>query len=522
MSKANGKPLRFAALIRVSTERQEKKGESLATQRKHIDAAVASLGGKIVKRYAGQEHGTAGWERQQLATLLADAVKQPRPFDAVIVDDATRWSRDNVKSDTGLETLRDAGVRFFVLGTEHDLFKPEARLFLRMTATIGAYHATTQKQKSIENRIERAKRGLPTCGKLPFGRTFDEKTGKWGIDEAKRAMIAEVAERYLAGEQLTKLAKRFRVNHSNLVKVLRERCGDQWEIVFEAKDLNIRETVTMTIPRLLPDKTIQAVLQRIEANRTYQHGKPIHDYLLGGRVFCERCGYVLFGQTNPSGIRYYRHSRRERERKCDLNPRPWVPADKIEQAVVGQLFNLLGNPAAIERAVKTAVPDAEKLTTKRKGIEADLAKIDKARNLVLDRIGDLITEAQADKKLRELKDREADLRTELDKLSQEMAGMPDLDELAIFVERCGPSITITDEAGNSLAGGNDVMSFVLMNQSESDRRRLIAAAFDGVLPDGRPAGVWISPAGRGDRRSKRFTWRLRGRLVGGGTPRALP
>jgi hypothetical protein len=80
------------------------------------------VGGAVVHTYAGQEHGTAGYERQQLDKLLADAAKpaerRPGQWNAVIVADPTRWSRDNVKSETGLDALRDAGVRFFVLTTE--------------------------------------------------------------------------------------------------------------------------------------------------------------------------------------------------------------------------------------------------------------------------------------------------------------------------------------------------------------------------------------------------------------------
>ena len=62
MSKTT-KSHRFASLIRVSTEKQERQGESLRTQESQIKAAVAELGGVIARRYAGQEHATAGWER---------------------------------------------------------------------------------------------------------------------------------------------------------------------------------------------------------------------------------------------------------------------------------------------------------------------------------------------------------------------------------------------------------------------------------------------------------------------------
>ena len=75
MAKSNGTPLRFAALVRVSTERQEKQGESLRTQQSQIESAVKKLAGTVTKWYAGQEHATAGWEREQRDRMLAEAEK---------------------------------------------------------------------------------------------------------------------------------------------------------------------------------------------------------------------------------------------------------------------------------------------------------------------------------------------------------------------------------------------------------------------------------------------------------------
>jgi hypothetical protein len=45
--------LMFAPLIRVSTETQERRGESLNTQRKQLESAIHSLGGKPYHWYAG-------------------------------------------------------------------------------------------------------------------------------------------------------------------------------------------------------------------------------------------------------------------------------------------------------------------------------------------------------------------------------------------------------------------------------------------------------------------------------------
>jgi DNA invertase Pin-like site-specific DNA recombinase len=104
------KKLRFAALRRVSTEQQEKVGESLRTQTTQLEKYVAELGGSIVGWYGGQEHATPGHEKKEVQRLLQDA--QRKTFDAVIVTDADRWSRDNAASQAGLEVFRDQGIRW--------------------------------------------------------------------------------------------------------------------------------------------------------------------------------------------------------------------------------------------------------------------------------------------------------------------------------------------------------------------------------------------------------------------------
>ena len=513
----------FASLVRVSTERQEKRGESLRTQTSQITGAVKSLNGNLVKTYSGQEHATAGHERKILEQLFTDVAKSPRPFDAVMVADPTRWSRDNVASETGLETLRDAGVKFFVLTSEYDLFNPDHRLFLGLSSTIGAFHARKQKQKSLENRIERAKRGIPTGGKVPFGRKWENE--QWVIDPKQQEIIADIAARYLKGEQLPKLAKKYHMNHSNVCKVLRERCGEDWEITFQADDLNIKETVSVRVPPLLDEKTIKAVRHRLEANRTYLHGKPKHEWLLGGRVFCAQCGYVMFGQVNHQGHRYYRHAHTPRDRECPLRPRPWVRADKIEGAVVSQLFRMFGNPAAIERAVKVAIPDCDKTRSCCHRLEEDIAKIERTRDRVLSMIEkDVIDDRQAEKKLRELKEREDAHRDELDKLKESLVDIPDEESIRCYVEACTTSrqeietgqmvedlIFLFDDDGKEMDGGNHLST--LLTMSREDKRNLILAVFDKPLPNGQPAGVYVSAARPSTpHRPKEWTFKIRGNL----------
>jgi DNA invertase Pin-like site-specific DNA recombinase len=530
------KPLRFAALVRVSTEKQEKKGESLAVQRSSIERDVSGLGGAVALWYGGQEHATPGREKKEVDRLLADAARGR--FDAVIVAYPDRWSRDNAKSKEGLEVFRQHGVRFYVGTTPMDLFDPNVRFVLGVHAEVGELLAGLSSKKSIDTRIERAHQGRPTCGALPFGRTWDETAG-WGVDPAKQAMIADVAARYLAGASLPAQAREYGVNHSSLVKSLRERCGTVWVQEFHDRRLNVHARVPTVVPRLLPEETIAAVRARLTAvrERLRKGGVRKHDYLLTGFVFCATCGHALIGEPDRHGVLHYAHTHHESwvegrtgSRHCPARPRPSPVAAKLETDVLRELFRLFGNPAAIERAVNAAAPDRERLLEARRRLGDDLAGIRKGRQTVLGLIlKGKVTEADAEPQLEEARQREEVLQRELDKLDADLAGVPDekavrryvdyfegyVPPLPILDEReegdASQTIFVYDDEGNEYAGGNNPATWRALTRD--DKRHLIEAAFGTTRPGDPPSGVYVSVPGLSlPSRRKRHVFTLRGLL----------
>lgn len=518
MGAMNGKQIRFAPLVRVSTEKQEKQGESLLTQRKSLQRDIERLGGKVVDWYGGQEHATPGYERAEVDRLIADAVKGR--FDAVIVAYADRWSRDNIKSKEGLDVFRAHGICFFVGITELDLFNPEHRFILGMNAEVGEFIALQQRKKSIENKIERAKQGKPVCGPhmWPFGRRWDKDSATWSIIPEDKAMIEDIAKRFLNGTSLPKLSKEYNISHTNLIKILRQRCGATWDQTFTARNLNIHEVVTVKVPRLLDDKTIKEICQRIDACRTYLHPAPLvkYDYLLSSYVFCAECGYSMSGQANSRNHRrYYRHTHatpKPRLRQCPIHPSPHVRADWLEEEVVIQLFNLLGSPAHIERAIRSAVPECDKLMKRRQVLEVDLSKLVKGRERILSLVvKDVLTDEQAESQLSALNQRESILRAEMDKLTAQLESIPDEEAIRCYVEKIGSTIFVYDDNLNEHPGGNDLGTFLQMTYA--DKRRLVETVFSKPLADGKPAGVYVSldpTPGRGRSRNWRFS--IKGQL----------
>jgi DNA invertase Pin-like site-specific DNA recombinase len=507
--------LRFAALIRVSTEKQQKQGESLRTQESQIVEAVERHGGTIASTYAGQEHATPGFEREQVAKLLADAAKKQRPFDAVIVAHPDRWSRDNVAAEEGLRKLQEHGICFFVLTQEFDLFDPTQRFFLQMSAVVGSFQAALQKKKSIENRYHRAMRGIPTGGKPPFGRTYDRATGKWGLEAGVKDTIEQIAKRYIKGGSLPALAREFGLTHWNVHQILTEKCGPRWTNKFNLPGEGTK-VAEFEIPRLLDDATIRAVRLKMDANRTYQHGKPKHQYLLSGYVFCARCGYNMTGQANPGQRLYYRHAGRGRLNDCSVQPRPWVRRDELEEVVIHNLFETFGNPKAVARAIADATPNQERVSQ----VRDQMKRIDKAfekRRTAKKGILRLITtghfnegDGDVEKQLDALNQDDAKDTAELERLASSISNIPTPEVTKAAAEEVVRKfIRRTVSIKREIITREINSNFAAMTWEE--KRDLVETVFRGHQPDGRPNGVYIEPISeQAAYRPKQWAFRLHG------------
>jgi len=479
------KPLRFAPIIRVSTEGQEQRGESLRTQRTQIVANVNALGGVVPPacwEYSGQEHATPDMERAKLDKLLADAERDV--FDAVIVCDASRWSRDNLKSKQGLNILRENKIRFFVATTEFDLYDPAAMLFLGMSAEIGEFQAREQARKSLLNRIARARRGIPSVSKRPFGRTYNRETGRWSVIPDKQQIVTQAAARYLAGESFVAVAKSYDMHPEHLWKVINHRSGDQWHVSFNSQKLNISERITITIPRLLPEATIQAVRQRAAANRTYNHGAIKNKYLLSRMIFCDVCGYALSGDTSRHMRRYYKHrNMSQRVRACSYHKH--IEADHIERTVLFMLASTLGDSRRLERAIAAATPDYAEIAEIRKELtqlSKHLVKLTHQRErLVVAVSKGLLRDSDISRRMAEIQEAEALTRQRQSALNDVLGRLPNPDDVK----------KIASFQGKVWYGMSRDNPRWILREPYDVQRQFLQAAFAGTDAQGRRHGVYV-------------------------------
>jgi DNA invertase Pin-like site-specific DNA recombinase len=481
------KALRFAPLIRVSTEKQEKQGESLRTQKTQITQYVKSLDGSIPAscwQYAGQEHATPNQERAKLDKLLADSGKGL--FDAVIVCDASRWSRDNLKSKTGLEILRKNGIRFFGGTMEYDLFNPEHKFFLGVSAEIGELQARQQSLKSIINRIERAKRGIPTCGKQPFGRIFNKETGQWGLDPIKADKVKTAARLYLAGTNNRTISATVGLNWPFLWVTLNRGSGDQWQQRFHAPDLNIDETTVTTVPRLLDEATIKKIRQRAQLNKTNHREINTH-YLLSKFIFCESCGYRLQGQLSHRRKRYYRHQE-GRDKACKVVG--YVPSDLMENAVLVALVRTFGDPERIRLAIEAAVPNkgkVEQLRAEQETLTKNLAGNSQQTARLVDAVASGALSNDAVKtKMEALEIQAGHLIGRHAEIEAELENVPGADQIKQLSKM---AIAVFADAVEGKSKRQPIDQIV--RKPWAWKRRLIEACLIGTDHAGKPLGVYV-------------------------------
>jgi hypothetical protein len=349
-----------------------------------------------------------------------------------------------------------------------------------MSAEIGEYQAMEQARKSILNRIARAAdKGMPTAGRLPYGRTWSKEKG-WGVDPVKKKLIEDVARRYLAGEGIPEIAKTLGIPPWNLWKVLTKRSGDEWSVRFKSKRLNINQTVVVKVPRLLEDETIEALKERIRINTTYVRGHRKYHYALSGFIFCRRCGYRMDTFRNDKSQQYYRHPKRQRS--CTFHK--MVPAHKLENSVLLQMIMTIGDSNLVEEAVKKAYPDLarrESLEKEREQLEAKRRELEAEKeNLVKAVRSGIFDEKEV-------------VRQKLDIKSQDDAIVIRLGIINNELEHI-PSKKQTERAKKLVVGITEAIGKQPQRIFEMDdnwKRQLFERAFSGVDVRGERLGVYV-------------------------------
>lgn len=374
--------LRFAILCRVSTEGQANEGESLVVQQKRLRECVQILNGTIVKEYSGSESATSGEkERPILDEMLADA--RLRAFDCLMVYDLSRLTRDPLRSKVILADLKKNGIRLFVQAQEHDLNSLETALYTGIIAEVNAFQVAIQVKKSIESKIELAKKGWLVVGRPPFGRKLEHndrsKAPVWIIDEEKLEFAQRIYDLYINQNiYIDKIAKMLDMDASSLFRIVKDRAVLVQTFNWKGEKIEILTPV----PPLFTKEQQDRIRARLKSNKRNNAKK--HDYLLSGLVKCKKCGLMYIGITTNQGKNtYYRHSVHTVTSECVKH----INKHALDKVVLNNISELVSNNELLMNTIrecnqhtierKRTLEDALSLLTVRQ------EKLDKRKNRII-------------------------------------------------------------------------------------------------------------------------------------------
>lgn len=205
--------MNVAIYARFSTENQD--ASSIEQQVYRCREFASRHGHEVVAVYADAAQSGRSLHREEMQKLLADASRKPRGFDAVLVDDLSRLSRDMV--DTVTVVYRDlplAGVK--VLDRTTGMFSdaPGARTMFGTLAMVNDAFLQAVRSQTHRGLAERARNGFWTGGRVYGYRTVREAAPLDPehprhipvIDEVQAEIVRRIFREYIDGTGPAKIA----------------------------------------------------------------------------------------------------------------------------------------------------------------------------------------------------------------------------------------------------------------------------------------------------------------------------
>lgn len=498
----------YAGYIRVSSKRQAEDGHSLEAQKEGIIAHVKYKTGAAnltVPIFADEGiSGTKVKNRAGLQVLLGAA--QRREFNRVVISRTSRLGRNARELLNNVNLLKEEGVTIDFLKENIDTGGKTGRLTLTIMAGIAEMEAENIGEASLESKRSLAAKNIPAVGNLPFGRTFDKKTGKWGLLPGVKKDMEGCAREYLKGRSLYEIAdelcaRGYKAKYTTLVKVLNKVAGDKWTVKFK----DDKEPKIFDVPELVDKALLKRVKDRLKLRRRRPPGKKSdHQYLLRQLAYCEECGCLLYTATNNKKP-YYEHRRGSNLPSCSQKGLR-VFTSHLDHAVLRTVWENIYDEEGFNTAIKSNMPDEKevgRLTASIKSGKTRLASIANQKNRLVAAVAD---GALTNNVIKEKMDA---LIAQEQIIMQEMAtNQAQLDKLGSIAEIQADAQFIRRQYLQYFSSEER-----LKEMTFEERRQLIEMFFEGSDFSGNAHGVYVINLSEKFSRKRRYDYTIYSNLL---------
>ena len=308
--------------------------------------------------YVDEARSALSDNRPEFKRMIANAKKQPRPFDAILVWKLSRFARSRRDSIVYKSLLKNLGIDVISINEPLD-DSPAGQLLEGIIEVLDEFYSTNLAQDTLRGMTENAKRGFFNGGHIPTGYKREvykdgavERT-KLTLDPKFAPVIKRIFEMASQGSGIKAIATT--LNNDGIPTKLGKKWGttairnilsnETYTGTFlwnkNAKDGMIR--VENSHPAIIERsrfEAVQEILKNKKTTRTSIQGDS-SDYLLSGILNCGLCAGKITGYSSKShGKNYYYYacctSLRQGKDQCNLK---LIPKDNLEAFVIKCLQN---------------------------------------------------------------------------------------------------------------------------------------------------------------------------------------
>jgi len=365
---------RAAIYARVSTKTQKQEGTSLHSQVEAMKEWALQNDYEVPEEYVVEED----WPGDELdapgLTLIRDLIREAK-IGGLLIYAHDRLARNRRKQAIILHECDKAGVRLISI-TEPS----QGGLVGEFVRDALAFAAELEREK-IRERVIRGKRSRAVhkglCSSPLYGYIYRDGIREIDPHQASvvQAMFTWLVEEGVTIYEIAKRLKRMRVlaprggktwNHSTIYGILTNPayCGKAYALRWKHVEPKSRRKsvprtkktrkiirppeewveLPKTTPPIISEETFTAAQRQLKRNKANAKRNKKHNYLLGGRLYCE-CGQRMYGDATK-GYKYYRCHGRDRLRgKFPCHHA--VRADKLETLAWNEVKTALQNPDLI-------------------------------------------------------------------------------------------------------------------------------------------------------------------------------